>query len=339
MQVNGNWVGWGLGDSSLGDFTVRDFKRFAKRMYASYCSDLDDTNVFDQSMQDHVKEIQTRLVASGELQWDEFLYGVLDLPTEYATGFKKKPVPVGISVEGHSSNMFFGPVADSFTQLEGEQILQHQPTGYDNGAIPFDNADGVRALRENVLRYPGRKKILGGFSQGMIVLYDYLAQYGVPDDTIGFIFYGNPCRGLGSVAPFCLQNGYVKNSNTRGLDPLRRFNLKGCFDIDATGIPYIDIWRQGDIFADEKDNSLETQMAEAVYQAVARGDFMSNPYSIAANIVQMFENAFSFQYVFAIVMEMINGVVFLAKQPNPHYSPFDIEPGKAWLREVIKNGV
>lgn len=336
MEINGIWVGWGLGDHSTRDFTVQRAKSFMRRMYASYCGDLADTNIFDQQMQDAVKEMQTRLAASGRLVWDQFLLGVLDLPTEYAMGFKTKEVPVGISVEGHSSNMYFGPVADSFTQLEGEKILQHQPTGYDNGAIPFDNKDGVRAFKENIDKFKGRKKILGGFSQGMIILYDYLAQYGVPDNTIGFIFYGNPCRGLGSVADFCIANGWVTDSNTRGLDPLRRFNLKGCFDIDATGIPYIDIWRQGDIFADEKDGKLTTQMAEAVYQAIARGDFMSNPYSIAANIAALFGQPIS--YVFAIVMEIIAGIKFLADPTNPHYSPFDIEPGKAWLREIIKNG-
>jgi hypothetical protein len=333
MEVNGTWLGWGLGDYSSRDYTVRDFKRFAKRMYASYCSDLDDTNIFDQAMQDHVTQIQQRLAADGQLIWGQFILGVLDLPTEYATGFKAKLPPVGISVEGHSSNMYFGPVADTFTQLEGEGRLQHQPTGYDNGAIPFNNADGVRALKENVDKYPGRKKVIGGFSQGMIVVYDYLEQYGPPDDTIAFLFYGNPNRGLNSVAPWSIAQA---ESGSHGLDPLKRFNLPGCFNIDATGIPYADVWRKGDIFADEKDG-LEFQIAAAVYQAVARGDFLSNPWSIAANIAAMFNKPID--YVFAIVMEIINGVVFLAEPNNPHYSPFNLDGGRDWLRGIlIANG-
>ena len=98
MQINGIWVGWGLGDESLKDVTVREAKRYMRVMYASYCSGLEDTNLFDQQMYDAVVEMQKRLVASGKLQWDHFMLGVLDLPTEYAMGFKKKPLPVGISV-------------------------------------------------------------------------------------------------------------------------------------------------------------------------------------------------------------------------------------------------
>ena len=333
MRINNQWVGWGLGDNSSGDFTVRDAKRFMRAMYASYAGNLADTNEFDQQMYDAVVEMQKRLVASGKLQWDHFLLGILDLPTEYAMGFRDKPLPVGISVEGHSSNMYFGPVADTFTQLEAEKVCRHQPTGYDNAPIPFNNQSGVDALADNVNRYPNDDIYIGGFSQGMIVVYDYFAQHGIPPRLKGCLFYGNPCRKLGSAAQWCLDNGWVKNKNTHGLDPLRRFELPGCVSLDSTGIPYVDVWRQGDIFTDE-DDSLRAQIAEAVYQAVARGDFMSNPYSIAANIAEMFSKPI--EYVFAIVQEIIGALVFVANPNNPHYSPFDIVPGMNWMRDLMR---
>src|ERR1700747_1815203 len=126
MILNGVWVGWGLGDNSQKDMTVKNAKAFIRRMYASSCSDLADTNLFDQAMQDHVKNMQSRLVASGRLSLGGFILGVLDLPTEYAMGFKKKPVPWYVSVEGHQSNMFAGPVADTGNQLQGEGHCYHQ---------------------------------------------------------------------------------------------------------------------------------------------------------------------------------------------------------------------
>src|ERR1700742_4859611 len=180
MILNGTWVGWGLGDNSHSDMTVKNAKAFMRKMYASYAGGLADTNLFDQQMQDTVKIMQGRLAASGKLTPGKFILGVLDLPTEYAMGFKKKPVPWGISVEGHQSNMWFGPVADTFTQLQGEGLMYHQPTGYDNGAIPFDNQDGVNALHDNIVRAGNNDIIAGGFSQGMIVWFDYLRQYGIP---------------------------------------------------------------------------------------------------------------------------------------------------------------
>lgn len=339
MNLNGNWVGWGLGDNSLRDFTVRDAKRFMKRMYASYCSDLDDTNKFDQAMQDHVKTMQGRLVASGKLIPGNFILGVLDLPTEYAMGFKKKPVPWGISVEGHMSNMWFGPVADTFTQLQGEKLLYHQPTGYDNGALPFDNQDGVNALRDNIVRAGNNDIILGGFSQGMIVVFDYLNQYGIPKNLKACLWYGNPCRKQGSVAPWLVAQGLVKHPNTHGLDPLMRFGLDGMVDLDAAKIPYIDVWREGDIFAQAGDTKKD-EIDSSVYQLIARGLgtilAFGSPYSITSQIMNLLNPAVSFQELYGIVLAIIGGITFIADPNNPHYSPFDIEPGKEWTRQQCR---
>lgn len=342
MIVNGIWVGWGLGDHSSKDFTVQHAKAYMRADFSSYAGTLEDTNIFDQHMHDVVVEMQQRLAKDGKLVWDQFILGVLDLPTEYAMGFKKKGLPVYISIEGHSSNMDFGPVADTGEVLQGEGRWRHQKTGYNNGSLPFNNQDGVDAIDENVrLRGGNGDKYFGAFSQGAICLFDYFQQHGIPPRTKGVLLYGNPCRGQGSVAEWCDLATIAACSNTHGLDPLQRFDLPGCVALGS--VPHKDVLRKGDIFSDE-DDSLKAKIAMAVYQAVARGDIMSNPYSITANIVVLFTDllinqANAFQYVFAIVMEIIGAIGFLASGTNPHYAPFDITGGINWMRGLlIANG-
>lgn len=336
MDVNGVWVGWGLGDNSGHDFTVRDAKSYMRRMYASYCSDLADTNLFDQAMQDHVEQMQQRLAAGGQLTWGQFILGVLDITTQYAMGFKHKPLPVFITVEGHMSNMWAGPVADTATQLMAEGICVHQPTGYKNGDIPFNNKDGVSELQENFALRSGTGNVyLGAYSQGVIVLHDWLAQYGVSSRIKGILMYGNPCRQAGSVAEWA--RPWVERPELHGLDPYKRFGKTVILD---GVVPHVDVWREYDIFAQNGDDE-EGQMKAAVYEAVARGDFFSNPISLASLIFKLFSN-FSMTYILGFIYEVMmasgSGIKFLADNPNPHYAPYDITGGKNWMRGVIKNG-
>src|SRR5215217_5600557 len=145
MRINGVWVGWGLGDwshnpdGSDGDSTVRRFRAFARAMYRSYMGHLADNNKFDQELYDVFVVMQDKLVAGGQLIPGTFIRGVLDLPTQYATTFKKRELikPVIFTVEGHMSNMFFGPCAVIASTLEQQGVVEWQPVGYDAGRLPF----------------------------------------------------------------------------------------------------------------------------------------------------------------------------------------------------------
>jgi hypothetical protein len=347
MEVNGSWVGWGLGDDSKVDFTVQKAKAYMRAMYRSYAGDLADTNLFDQQMQDAVTEMQNRLAASGALVWGQFILGVLDLPTEYAMGFKSKPLPIMFTVEGHSSNMFSGPVADTGTQMEAEGRAHHQPIGYNNGTIPFDNASGVNELArlvgssvmDNGIPFADDTGwVLGGYSQGMIVLFDFCNQFlqdGQPlahrrSTLKGILAYGNPCRKLNSVASWAVP--WITKQGTHGLDPYKRFGLSGCFDADALNIPMVDVYREGDIFAENTDDQ-DGAIKSAVYEAVARSDWTSNPYSIIANVAALFSTPF--QEVWGIAQAIFSGIGFLADNPNPHYAPYDTSGGIAWTRGLL----
>ena len=97
MRINGQWVGWGLGDNSATDFKVRDFKRWAKPRFF-YARDLDDTNLFDMELQTVVIEMQRRLIAQNKLPANLYPNGILDGPTQLAVGFTAAPAT---STPGH----------------------------------------------------------------------------------------------------------------------------------------------------------------------------------------------------------------------------------------------
>lgn len=269
--------------------------------------------------------------------------GVFDSQTAHLAGYTPPPgnLPLFFTVEGHSSDMFVGPVADTATQLEREGLCHHLPTWYNNGAIPFDNDSGVAELarrvgqtvQDNGVQFPaGTKWALGTFSQGSVIGYDFYERFLAPGkplawrepDRVGTLAYGNPCRATNSIAPWAA--GWVTKQGTHGLDPYKRFGLPGCAPVPHD---FMDVYREGDIFAENGDDK-SSEIKAAVYQMVARGDAFSTPFSIAAQIVDLF--SVPFDEVMGIVMAIWNGVVFLADQPSPHYSPYDIGGGVDWMR-------
>lgn len=279
-------------------------------------------------------------------------YAVANLAMRARLGSYPPPTPVLpliFTVEGHMSNMFAGPVADIATILEREGVCRHQPTGYRNGNIPFDNNSGVTELArlvgstvmDNGVPFPdGTPWALGIFSQGAIVGYDFYTNYlqeGQPlhwrlKDLRGVLAYGNPCRATNSIAPWA--QSWIKTPNTHGLDPYRRFGIPGQ---PTKPDNWVDVYREGDIFA-QNDDSKSGAVKAAVYQAVARGDVFSNPYSLARQLADLF--LVPFEEVIGIVMAIVSGIGFLATgDRNPHYSPYDIRGGIDWMRHQLTTTV
>lgn len=334
---DGKWVGWGQGDT---DPKVVEFKKFMAKKFASYAGNLGDAPIYDQHLVAAVSEMQRRYGLP--------VTGVINYATQVRMGFITPAVPVRpimFTVEGHMSDMWAGPVADTAAALEREGHGWHQPVGYANSTIPFDNDSGTRELArlvaatvlDNGRPFPaGTPWTLGTFSQGGIIGFDFYTKYLQPGqplhwrakDLVAVLAYGNPCRQTGSVAPWALP--WVTKLDTHGLDPYRRFGLPGLPDRPAH--PWADVYREGDIFA-QNDDSKGGEVKAAVYQAVARGDLFSDPYSLAAQIADLF--SVGFDEVVGIVMAIISGVGFLAQHPNPHYDPFDISGGVNWMRDRL----
>jgi hypothetical protein len=288
-----------------------------------------------------VKEMQRRL---GLPQTGEF-----DTTTASRVGYVPPAPdlrPIMFTVEGHTSNMFAGPVADTGKQLEAEGLCRHQPIGYNNGPIPFDNASGVHELArligaevlDNLVPFPkGTPWSLGGFSQGGIVICDFYFDYLAPGkpldwrtpDLKGVLAYGNPGRQTDSIADWA--QPWIKKAGTNGLDPYRRFGLSGYPDKPDF---WVDVYREGDIFAENSDDKASAIKA-AVYQAVARADAFSNPFSLAVQLADLLGEPVA--EILGIIKAIVSGVAFLGDNPNPHYSPYDIGGGVAWMRNRLRS--
>lgn len=320
---------------------IEYWQAWFQRKFASYAPPKD--GYYGNEDAAAVKEMQRRYGLT--------ITGIFDEVTANRAGYVPPAPnlrPIMFTVEGHLSNMFAGPVADTATQLEKEGVCYHQPIGYNNGPIPFDNASGVKELArligaqfmDNLIPFPtGTPWSLGGFSQGGIVISDFYFDYLAPGkplswrtpDLKGVLAYGNPCRQTDSIAPWA--TSWVHMTGTHGLDPARRFGLPG---YPRKPDKWMDVYREGDIFAENGDDKA-SQMRAAVYQAVARGDFWSNPYSLAAQLAGIFNEPV--ETVMGIIQAMVSGVAFLGDKPNPHYSPYDLRGGIDWMRSRLKSTV
>lgn len=337
---NGKWIGWGLGDV---DPKVAEIQKFLANKYSQRAGWLVPTGVYDQATADIVAGLQDYY----KVPTTPETVGVFNYDTQKATKFIKptpKILPLFFTVEGHLSDMWRGPVADTATILEKEGRVIHRPTGYNNGAIPFDNRSGEDELARRVsqtvqddgVAFPaGTPFFLGGFSQGSIIVTDFLVNRMQPGcdlhwrakDCLGVLMYGNPCRSRGSVAPW--SRGQAGPPANAGMDPITRLDLLGI----TFPFPVMDVFRKGDIFADNEPG-IEGQIKSAIYLAVARADIFSNPYSICAQIAAAF--TVPVDYVFGAFMAIVSGVGFLAAgQNSPHYSPFNIDGGLNWARELL----
>ena len=337
MKIDGVWQGWGLGDT---DPKVADIQKFLAGKYASYAGHLVPTGTYDQATADVVAELQRRYGLP--------VTGIFNFASQTKSGFykpapAKRTLPLFFSVEGHLSDLFHGPVADTATILEREGRCIHRPTGYNNGAIPFDNASGENELARRIgqtvqddgVQFPaGTPFLIGGFSQGMIVVTDFIVNHLQPGqdlawrakDCLGVLAYGNPCRSKGSVAPW--SRGQAGPAANAGMDPITRLDR---LDI-TTPFPIMDVYRKGDIFADNEPDTAG-EIKSAVYLAVARGDLFSDPFSVSAQIANAFK--VPVDYVMGAFWAIVSGVGFLAAQPSPHYSPFNLDGGINWVRDRL----
>ncbi|MGV7669163.1 peptidoglycan-binding domain-containing protein [Mycobacterium kansasii] len=332
------WIGWTVGMSGS---TIQAAKRKLRARY-SYAKILDDTEYFGADLESVLKQYQPRRNAEG---WSPRLRtdGVLDYSTQDSLGMiprGQRVKPIMFTVEGHLSDMFAGPVADTAKQLEAEGKCRHQPIGYNSAALPFDNDSGVKELArlvgstvmDNGVPFPaGTPWALGGFSQGGIVVSYFYFDYLAPGkrlnwrlkDLRGVLAYGNPCRQTDSIAPWAVS--WISKTSTHGLDPYRRFGLP---NYPAKPNNWMDVYREGDIFAENSSDKAGAIKA-AVYQAVM-GDFFSDPFSIAVQLAGVFKEPVA--EIIGIITAIISGVTFLADNPSPHYSPYDISGGIDWLR-------
>lgn len=353
-NTQGSWVGYGLGDAddprlprtapnwhavTLLNQKLHDKYQWARDLGVQY-----GPTVTTQT----ARAITTLCAKTGlPIVLDKTGNAVANLGVRKRLGSYPPPpplLPIGLSIEGHCSDMTIGPAADTADTMEAEGLCHSQYVGYTNCALPFKTQTAVeeaaRLLRMTTLPLgwpfpPDLPWIFYTFSEGSIAGYELYSQYLAPgcelewreEHRLGTLAYGNPNRKTDSIAPWA--RGGIETMGTHGLDPVKRFGLPGCPEQPRD---FMDVYREGDIFA-ENDDSAAGEMKAAVYQAVARGKLFSGNISLLSEIAGIYKQPL--KSVFAIFNAIVDGVSFLGHNPNPHYSPYDITGGVNWSRQKL----
>lgn len=337
MRINGAWVGWGLGDNSQSDPLVRNFKAFARRMYRSYMGHLADTNAFDQQLYDALVIMQDKLVAGGKLVPGKFIRGVLDLPTQEASGFRRPAPPnrpIIFTVEGHMSNPWVGPCAWIASTLEAQGVCWWQPVGYDTVKLPFNNKSGrdelVRLLNNHRTEAghpfpPGTPWGLMGFSQGAIitnqVYLDYIRSGSLnwrERDLTRAIAFGDPYREKD------VDSGWWPDPPKKG--------TQGISDRRMTNTPY---WwksanRTGDLYTENPDNEVGLYRT-SIYKIAAENSWSGGPAGMLRRLMDLLTPT---DDIIPIFKAITGGVLFLGNMA-PH-GGYDLGAPLEYMRGVAR---
>jgi len=299
-----------------------------------------DTNEFGPRAQAWQKEYQVRTkqapsfaVASGVVSDNDLLLlGVTPPPA-------KKLKPVLFTVEGHLSNMFVGPCAETARALEREGVCEWQPVGYDNVSIPFNNQSGINELVRLMSAHtlpprpdgrvvpfpPGTPWGLAIYSQGAIVGAEFFMRHIRPangslhwraQDFKGCLSFGSPYRERGVVAEWVP-------------DPPRP-DTQGISDVRMTNTPHNwkEVARRGDIYTENEVNDAGEHKT-AIYKAV-QGEFWG-PLSIPAQLMAIGLNPTP--ELIAVAIAIRSGVMFLADM-SPHGN-YDLGPCIDFMRRQL----
>lgn len=328
MRVAGQWVGLGLGDTSE---EVRALKDHMRRKF-SYAK-LADTTLYDVPMVNAVTEMQKRYKAAGKI--GAHTPGIINLETKYAMGFlprPERPRPVLFTVEGHMSNMWVGPCAETARMLESEGVCRWQPVGYNSTKLPFDNDSGIRELTrllgDRTLLPHGTKWGVVCFSQGAIIGAETFLQNVFPragslhwrlDSWAGTISFGSPYRELNTIADWVTD---PPRPGTEGISDRRMVN---------TPDQWKEVARRGDLYAEVYAGQPATEHKRAVYKAV-QSEWFGHPDSLLSQLIEIYERPVP--EMLAVIQAITNGVMFLGNM-QPH-GGYDLKPCIDWMRGRLK---
>lgn len=326
MKINGQWVGWGLSDE---DPKVADMKAFLVRKFAwvrDWVPALDLSPIYDATMTAVVGELQKRYGLP--------VTGVMNYTTQKQCGYLKdapqQAKPVLFTVEGHLSNMFMGPCAETAKTLEAEGVCRWQPIGYDNVSLPFNNASGENELRrllsDRVLLPPGTPWGMAIFSQGGIVGSKVFLEHVRPEngslhwryqDWVGTLAHGNPYRENNVIAEWVPD---PPRPNTQGISNIR---------MTDTPAAWKEVARRGDLYAENTvDDAGEDKTA--IYMAV-QNQWSGHPNALLSQIVELIQRPVP--ETIAMVQAIVSGVMFLGNM-TPH-GAYDLGPGIDFMRRQL----
>ena len=356
MNLGGGvYVGLGEGDRSP---VIVELKALLKRKFTPARNTLDDGDLFTPELTTEVRRVQGVYTREGKPGAPHYIPGVVNLEFKYDVGLLKRPDPVKpiiFTVEGHMSNMFIGPCAQTASQLEQQGVCHWKPVGdWNTTALPFKNATGVEALYRQlssqwiegppvdpnnpdgpkVMWWFGPEVSWGGiaFSQGAMIFCEFMWKYVLPPSAPlhyrlktfrrGLMF-GNPRRAKDAV---CAWAQSPPDPGTHGI-------MDRLFNADAEGIG--DRWAEhpndDDMFAEVGDDSAGKDQT-AIAKIITENSWTGGPLSLFSRVLALFGNPLG--EGFAAVKAAFDAIMFLAANPNPHYSTFATPGDVEWMRGV-----
>lgn len=249
--------------------------------------------------------------------------------------------PVIFTVEGHMSNMWFGPAADTAHQVQREGLAYWQPYGYVNDAIPFANKAataglvtliGSMSLPDGTPFPPGTSWGIESFSQGAMIATRLMRDHVLPEngdlhwrlkDFKRGLAHGNPNRAKDACCTWALD---PPAKGTGGIMLDERFDTRGT----AIGGLWQEHPRKGDMFADEGEDDAAKDKA-AIAKIVTENSWAGGDVALLARVTSIIKNPVM---TIPAILATISAIKFAVANPNPHYSTVS-EPGDvSWMRGV-----
>jgi hypothetical protein len=249
-------------------------------------------------------------------------------------------LPVIFTVEGHLSDMWAGPAADTAREVQRQGLCYWQPVWYDCQSIPFNNPNGVQSLAGLVGSTtlpsgqpfpPGTPFGIIGFSQGSMVVSDFMRQqllngplaWRLKDFKRGLCF-GNPDRAADAICSWAV-NPPAKG--TGGIMVDDRFVTAGT----AVADKWAENAHHGDMFA-EGGTDPEGLDKSAIARIVTQNSWAGGDSALLSRVLKLMTNPAG-QSIPAI-LAIISAIKFAVANPNPHYTTVSTPGDVEWMRGV-----
>lgn len=356
MKIGGLYVGLGEGDRSP---EIVKVKALLKKKFTPARNTLDDSDLFTPAMSVEVTRVQGVYTAEGRPGAPYYIPGVVNLEFKYDVGLLPRPaktLPIIFTFEGHMSNMFFGPAASTASTLESQGVCHWKPGNYDCTSLPFKNKSGVDALyafySSTAIEGPpvdpnnpdgpkvmwpfpaGTPSGIVGFSQGSMVVSEFLMQHVLPEgadlhwrlpDIKRTLTFGNPRRETNKEC------SWARSPVKRGTEGI--MGAGGLFITTGTALEgrHAEHANTGDMFAENAEDK-EGLDKTAIAKIICENSWAGGPNAILSRVLSLFGNPTG--EALQAILAAFSAIMFLAKNPNPHYSsvsdPGDVE----WMRGV-----
>lgn len=244
-----------------------------------------------------------------------------------------KPRPILLTACGTGVPWWVGPDADVARAVE--DIYRWRPIGYRAAAFPMNpsvqegRTEGCRILEEERAQIERHGLVLGGFSQGAIVIcemweYDIKPEGGrlhwaMPHVRKAFAF-GNPMREEGKAWPD-YSGTPMASPKSRGIADQLMVDTPPWFRSYA---------HAGDLYTDCQGESGE--MKTAIYKVVMGTRVFSGPDSLLAQVIELLAPSPGRLFeVVALFKAIMDAGMFFAKRTGPHLN-YRVQPAIDYLR-------